>query len=98
MVMKIEPKDDDIELVIKDEIDTLTENITIVANLLKSVEISFLTAKNAQKLLEILIKIKNISKDKNEKIEKKVAIIQKLPLLYLQSNFIKKQIKLGVKV
>ena len=92
MVMKIEPKDG-IELAIWDEIETLNENIEIVASLLKDENIPFLVGKNAEELLSMLIQIKNIFKDENEKIEKKVAIIQKLPLLYLQINFIKLQIK-----
>ncbi|MDX9902237.1 MAG: hypothetical protein RBT22_12195 [Aliarcobacter sp.] len=95
MVMKIEPKDD-IELAIWDEIETLNENIEIVASLLKDENIPFLVGKNAEELLTMLIQIKNIFKDKNEKIEKKVAILEKLPLLYLQISFIKQQIKSGV--
>ena len=95
MVMRIEPKDD-IELAIWDEIETLNENIEIVASLLKDKNIPFLAAKNAQELLTMFVQIKNLFKDGNEKIEKKVAIIQKLPLLYLQINFIKQQIKSGV--
>ena len=97
MVMKIEPKDD-IQLAIKDEIETLEENIEIVGSLLKDENIPFLVGKNAEELLTMLIQIKNLFKfkDENEKIEKKVAIIQKLPLLYLQINFIKQQIKSGV--
>lgn len=95
MVMRIEPKDD-IELAISDEIETLEENIEIVASLLKNGNIPFLVGKNAEELLTMLIQIKNLFKDGNEKIEKKVAIIQKLPLLYLQINFIKEQIKSGV--
>ena len=97
MVMKIEQKDD-IELAIWDEIETLNENIEIVASLLKDKNIPFLAAKNAQELLTMFVQIKNLFKDKNKKIEKKVAIIQKLPLLYLQINFIKQQIKSGVSV
>lgn len=97
MVMRIEPKDD-IELAISDEIETLEENIEIVASLLKNGNIPFLVGKNAEELLTMLIQIKNLFKDGNEKIEKKVAIIQKLPLLYLQINFIKEQIKSGVSV
>ena len=97
MVMKIEPKDD-IQLAIKDEIQTLNENIEIVASLLKDMNIPFLAARNAQELLTMFVQIKNLFKDKNKKIEKKVAIIQKLPLLYLQINFIKQQIKSGVSV
>lgn len=95
MVMKIEPKDD-IELAIWDEIETLNENIEIVASLLKDENIPFLVGKNAEELLTMLIQIKNIFKDKNEKIEKKVVILEKLPLLYLQIPFIKDQIKSGV--
>ncbi len=95
MVMKIEPKDD-IQLAMCDEIETLEENIEIVASLLKDENIPFLVGKNAEELLTMLIQIKNIFKDKNEKIEKKVAILEKLPLLYLQISFIKQQIKSGV--
>lgn len=92
MVMKIKPKDD-IEPAISDEIETLEENIEIAGSLLKDENIPFLVGKNAEELLTMLIQIKNLFKDENEKIEKKVAIIQKLPLLYLQINFIKLQIK-----
>lgn len=99
MVMKIEPKDDiQLALAIKDEIETLEENIEIVVSLLKDENIPFLAARNAQELLTMFVQIKNLFKDKNRKIEKKVAIIQKLPLLYLQINFIKQQIKSGVSV
>ena len=94
MVMKIEPKDD-IQLAIKDEIQTLNENIEIVATLLKD-NIPFLVDKNAEELLTMLIQIKNLFKDKNEKIEKKMTILEKLPLLYLQISVIKEQIKSGV--
>lgn len=97
MVMRIEPKND-IELATWDEIETLNENIEIVASLLKDENIPFLAARNAEELLIMFVQIKNLFKDKNEKIEKKVAIIQKLPLLYLQINFIKEQIKSGVSV
>jgi hypothetical protein len=92
MVMKIEPKDD-IQLAIKDEIETLEENIEIVASLLKDVNIPFFVATNAEKLLAMFIQIRDLFEDENEKIEKKVAIIQKLPLLYLQIAYIRKQIK-----
>ena len=94
MVMRIEPKDD-IELAISDEIETLEENIEIVATLLKD-NIPFLVGKNAEELLTMLIQIKNLFKDKNEKIEKKMTILEKLPLLYLQISFIRDQIKSGV--
>ena len=95
MVMRIEPKDD-IELAIWDEIETLNENIEIVASLLKDKNIPFLAAKNAQELLTMFVQIKNLFKDKNEKIEKKMTILEKLPLLYLQISFIRNQIKSGV--
>lgn len=95
MVMKIEPKDD-IQLAIKDEIQTLNENIEIVASLLKDMNIPFLAHKNGEELLAMFIQIKNLFKDKNEKIEKKVVILEKLPLLYLQVSFIRDQIKSGV--
>lgn len=96
MVMKIEPKDDIQQLAISDEIETLNENINIVANLLKSVGIPFLAAKNAEELLSMFIKIRELFKNENERIEKKMAIIQKLPLLYLQISLIKEQIKSGL--
>lgn len=95
MVMRIEPKDD-IELAIWDEIETLNENINIVANLLKSVEIPFLTAKNAEELLEMLIRIKEMFENEEVELEKKNAVLEKLPLLYLQISVIKEQIKSGV--
>ncbi len=95
MVMKIEPKDD-IQLAIKDEIQTLNENIEIVASLLKDENIPFLAHKNGEELLAMFIQIKNFFIDKKVGLEKKVATIEKLPLLYLQINFIKQQIKSGV--
>ena len=93
MVMQQKPKTDIAQLAISDEIETLNENIEIVASLLKDVNIPFLAATNAEKLLTMFVQIKNLFKDKNEKIEKKVAIIQKLPLLYLQIAYIKNRIK-----
>lgn len=98
MVMKIEPKDDIqlIQLAIKDEIETLEENIEIVASLLKDENIPFLAARNAEELLEMLIKIKTMFENEEVELEKKVAILEKLPLLYLQINFIKQQIKSGI--
>lgn len=99
MVMHIKTKTDmAAQLAISDEIETLNENIEIVASLLKDVNIPFLAGKNGQELLAMFVQIKNLFKDKNEKIEKKVAIIQKLPLLYLQISFIKEQIKSGVNI
>ncbi len=98
MVTQIKPKDDtELTIFVSEEIKTLEENIEIVASLLKNGNIPFLVGKNAEKLLTMLIQIKNLFKNENEKIEKKVAIIQKLPLLYLQINFIKLQIKSKVK-
>lgn len=98
MVMHQKPKTDIAQLAISDEIETLNENIEIVASLLKDVNIPFLAATNAEKLLTMFIRIRDLFEDENEKIEKKVAIIQKLPLLYLQISFIKEQIKSGVNV
>ncbi|MDY0050919.1 MAG: hypothetical protein RBR65_00135 [Aliarcobacter sp.] len=95
MVMQQKPKIDIAQLAVSDEIETLNENIEIVASLLKDVNIPFLAGKNGQELLAMFVQIKNLFKDKNEKIEKKVAIIQKLPLLYLQIAYIKNQIKSG---
>lgn len=98
MVMHIKTKTDIASCAISDEIETLNENIEIVASLLKDVNIPFLAATNAEKLLTMFIRIRDLFEDENEKIEKKVAIIQKLPLLYLQISFIKEQIKSGVNV
>lgn len=95
MVMKIEPKDH-IELAIWDEIETLNENIEIIASLLKDMNIPFLAHKNGEELLAMFIQIKNLFIDKNVGLEKKVAIIERLPLLYLQISVIKEQIKSGV--
>lgn len=94
MVMHIKTKTDIAQLAISDEIETLNENIEIVASLLKDVNIPFLAATNAEKLLTMFIQIRDLFEDQNERIEKKVAIIQKLPLLYLQIAYIKNQIKL----
>lgn len=98
MVMQQKPKIDIAQLAISDEIETLNENIEIVASLLKDVNIPFLAAKNAQELLAMFVQIKNLFKDKNEKVEKKMIILEKLPLLYLQISFIKQQIKSGVNI
>lgn len=95
MVMRIEPKDD-IQLAIKDEIQTLNENIKIVASLLKNMNIPFLAYKNGEELLAMFIQIKNLFIDKKVDLEKKVVILEKLPLLYLQISFIRDQIKSGV--
>jgi hypothetical protein len=97
MVMRQKSKIDiAAQLAISDEIETLNENIEIVASLLKDVNIPFLAARNAQELLAMFTQIKNLFKDKNEKVEKKMTILEKLPLLYLQISFIKQQIKSGV--
>lgn len=72
MVMHIKTKTDmAAQLAISDEIETLNENIEIVASLLKDVNIPFLAGKNGQELLAMFVQIKNLFKDKNEKIEKK---------------------------
>lgn len=77
---------------ISDEIETLNDNINIVANLLKSVKIPFLAAQNAEELLEMLIKIKTMFENEEVELERKNAVLEKLPLLYLQIPFIKGQI------
>ncbi|AXX96050.1 hypothetical protein [Arcobacter ellisii] len=96
MVMRQKSKTDmATQLAISDEIKTLNENIEIVASLLKDINIPFLAGKNGQELLAMFIQIRNLFKDKNEKVEKKMIILEKLPLLYLQISFIKQQIKSG---
>lgn len=94
MVMRQKSKTDmAAQLAISDEIKTLNENIEIVASLIKDVNIPFLAARNAQELLAMFTQIKNLFKDKNKKVEKKMTILEKLPLLYLQINFVREQIK-----
>jgi hypothetical protein len=78
---------------IADEINTLNANIEIVANFLTIDDIPYLTAKNAEKLLNVFTNIKKMFEDENESDLKKNAILEKLPLLYLQINSIRMQIK-----
>ena len=96
MVMHIKTKTDIAQLAISDEIETLNENIEIVASLLKDVNIPFLAATNAEKLLTMFIQIRDLFEDEEVQLEKKNVILEKLPLLYLQISFIKEQIKSGV--
>ena len=95
MVMHIKTKTDIAQLAISDEIETLNENIEIVASLLKDVNIPFLAATNAEKLLTMFIQIRDLFEDEEVQLEKKNVILEKLPLLYLQISFIKEQIKSG---
>jgi hypothetical protein len=80
---------------INDEIKTLNTNIKIVKNLLSIKNIPYLAAKNAEKLLDVFTNIKKMFEDESESDLKKNAILEKLPLLYLQISRIKKQINIG---
>ena len=83
---------------ISDEIETLNDNIKIVASLLKDVNIPFLAATNAEKLLTMFIQIRDLFKDEEVQLEKKNMILEKLPLLYLQITYIKNQINENVNI
>lgn len=73
---------------IKEELQTLESNIEKVANILANKKTPYAVGINAEKLLSILIKIKNYLLDRDA--NNKLSIIQRLPLLYLQIH------KLGV--
>lgn len=83
---------------ISDEIETLNDNIKIVASLIKDVNILFLAAINAEKLLNMLIQIRDLFEDEKVQLEKKNVILEKLPLLYLQITHIKNQINENVNI
>lgn len=83
---------------ISDEIETLNDNIKIVASLIKDVNIPFLAAINAEKLLNMLIQIRDLFEDEKVQLEKKNVILEKLPLLYLQITHIKNQINENVNI
>lgn len=83
---------------ISDEIETLNDNIEIVASLLKDVNIPFLAATNAEKLLTMFIQIRDLFEDEEVQLEKKNVILEKLPLLYLQITYIKNQINENVNI
>ena len=69
---------------IKEELQTLESNIEKVANILANKKTPYFTDINAEKLLEIFVKVKNHLLD--DKAKNRLALVEKLPLLYLQIN------------
>lgn len=69
---------------IEEELQTLESNIKKVAIILANKKTPYFTGINAEKLLETFIKVKNYLL--NDKANNKLALVEKLPLLYLQIN------------
>lgn len=69
---------------IKEELQTLESNIEKVANILANKKTPYFTGVNAEKLLKTFVKMKNHLLD--DKAKNKLALVEKLPLLYLQIN------------
>lgn len=72
---------------IKEELETLDSNMEKVANILAHKKTPYFTSLNAEKLLETFVKVKNCLLDHNAK--NRLALVEKLPLLYLQINKLK---------
>ncbi len=72
---------------IKEELQTLESSIEKVANILANKKTPYFTAINAEKLLETFVKVKNHLL--NPKAKNRLALVEKLPLLYLQINKLK---------
>lgn len=85
MVMRVMTKDEN--QAIAEELETLDSNMEKVANILANKKTPYFTGVNAEKLLETFIKVKNYLLD--DKANNKLALVQKLPLLYLQINKLK---------
>lgn len=85
MVMRVLTKDE--HRAIKEELKTLDSNIQKVANILAYKKTPYFTGINAEKLLETFVKVKNHLLD--DKAKNKLALVEKLPLLYLQINKLK---------
>lgn len=75
---------------INEELETLNSNMEKVANILANKNTPYAVGVNAEKLLTLFTQIKDTF-EKEEELEKINALIEKLPLLYLQIR------KLGVK-
>lgn len=82
MVMRILTKDE--HQAIKEELETLDSNMKKVANILANKKTPYFTGINAEKLLETFIKVRNYLL--NPKAKNRLALVEKLPLLYLQIN------------
>lgn len=72
---------------IKEELQTLESNIEKVANILANKKTPYFTGINAEMLLETFIKVKDCLL--NPKAKNRLALVEKLPLLYLQINMLK---------
>lgn len=82
MVMLVLTKDE--HQAIKEELETLDSNMEKVANILANKKTPYFTSINAEKLLETFVKVKDYLL--NPKAKNKLALVEKLPLLYLQIN------------
>ena len=72
---------------IKEELQTLESNIEKVANILANKKTPYFTSINTEKLLETFVKVKDYLLD--NKAKNRLALVEKLPLLYLQINKLK---------
>jgi len=72
---------------IAEELETLDSNMEKVANILANKKTLYFTGVNAEKLLKIFVKVKNHLL--NPKAKNRLALVEKLPLLYLQINKLK---------
>lgn len=79
-----------IKQAINEELETLNSNMEKVANILANKNTPYAVGVNAEKLLTLFTQIKDTF-EKEEELEKINALIEKLPLLYLQIR------KLGVR-
>lgn len=77
---------------INEELETLNSNMEKVANILANKNTPYAVGVNAEKLLTLFTQIK-ATFEKEEELEKINALIEKLPLLYLQIR----KLKLGVR-
>ena len=85
MVMRVITKDENQAIV--DEVKTLDSNMEKVANILANKKTPYFTGINAEKLLETFVKLKDYLLD--PKAKNRLALVEKLPLLYLQINKLK---------
>jgi hypothetical protein len=76
---------------IVEELETLNSNMEKVANILANKNTPYAVGVNAEKLLTLFTQIKD-TLEKEEELEKINALIEKLPLLYLQINKLQDQI------
>lgn len=85
MVMRVITKEEN--QAIHEELETLDSNIQKVGNILANKKTPYFTGINAEKLLETFIKVRNYLL--NPKAKNRLALVEKLPLLYLQINKLK---------